>query len=79
MTRKTALALRHVASTDRDPCGGTYASDYHTWQARNVVATLLTCDLINNGTTRASSPATARVNLAMHDLGGLPGEMRPAS
>jgi hypothetical protein len=69
-----AVAARHMAATDRDPCGGTVAGDFHTWQARNVIASLSTCNYLGGGSSFASSPATANINLAMQDLAGKHGE-----
>jgi hypothetical protein len=72
-----AVAARHMAASDRGPCGGTVATDYHTWQARNVIASLSTCNYLAGAqATYASSPATASINRAMHDLAGQPGETR---
>ena len=70
-----ALAARHPAAADRDGCGGTVATDSRTWLARNIVATLSRCNYIDGGTTLASNPAGTTINLAMHDLAGLLGEL----
>jgi hypothetical protein len=64
------LSLRHPDPTVTDVCGGTTASDYHTWQARNVVASLSRCDYTNTPERRATAPADMTVATVMDDLAG---------
>jgi hypothetical protein len=64
------LSLRHPDPTASDACGGTISTDYHTWKARNVVASLARCDYTSTPERRATAPADATVAAVMGDLAG---------
>jgi hypothetical protein len=64
------LSLRHPDPTVTDICGGTTASDYHTWQARNVVASLSRCNYTSTPERRATAPADMTVATVMDDIAG---------
>ena len=72
VTRSTAearaLSAHQMAPTTRDVCGETTAKDFRTWQSRNVVASLSSCDYIDGAMREATAPANATVSAVMGDI-----------